>query len=93
MSQRNVYRVNYLFADVPQAENVVAASEAEAIKFFGIQDGHATAIMIASGVEIVGVDEPHALIPPKEVFKAPPQPEKQFTDAELVRLRQILARG
>jgi hypothetical protein len=85
--------VNYIVNGSPVSAFVVAYSEVEAANFLGVRDGSAQASMVAGPVEIVGTDKEHAALPIPEPFKAPPQAPRQFTDAEIVRLRALLNPG
>jgi hypothetical protein len=90
MTDRSVFRVNYQNGDNLLSAHVCASSEAEAVAFLGVQDGSANIARLAAGIEVVGLDAAHDLIPPREVYKAPPQPEAQFSPGQLVALRKIM---
>jgi hypothetical protein len=90
--RRSAYRVNYIVNGVPVSAFVVAFTEQEAANFLGVRDGSAQASMVCGPVEIVGTDKEHAALPIPEPFKAPPDAPKQFTDAEMVRLRALLGK-
>lgn len=93
MSERGVYRVNYYVSGQPVSAFVCAESDAEASAFLGVRDGSASASRVAFPVEVVGVDKAHDALPEAPIFTAPPAPPKQFSDVELAKLREILARG
>ena len=88
---RSVYRVNYYVGGSIVSAFVVAYHASEAIEFLGVRDSTATASQVANPVEVVGVDAAHAALPLIPVTVNPPAPSPQLTDAELAKLRQLLA--
>ena len=96
--RRSAYRVNYYVSGVPVSAFVVAFTEQEAATFLGVRDGSASVSTVCGPVEIVGTDKEHAVLQPMPITKVPvrafepatPTPPL-FTDAEMVRLRAILA--
>lgn len=91
--RRAVYRVSFVANGQPQALFVVAYSAGEAAAFTGVQDGSAAVSQIVGPVEVSGVDSRHAPVIPPAINVAPPQPPKQFSDAEVAALRRLLAKG
>jgi hypothetical protein len=89
--RRSAYRVNYYINGSPASSFVIAYTEVEAADFLGVRDGSAAVSTVCGPIEIAGVDKVHAALPVLEPFKAPPQAPRQFTDAEIVRLRGLLA--
>jgi hypothetical protein len=89
--KRSVFRVNYYIGGNSVTAYVCAQSEGEAAAFLGVRDGSAQVSTVASPVEVVGVDTAHPAQIPPPPFVAPPQPPRQFTDAELIALRKLLA--
>jgi hypothetical protein len=87
---KSVYRVNYYVAGQIQSAFVTAFTPQEAVAFLGIKDDSATVSNVAHPVEVVGVDKVHDPLPVAPIFKAPPAPAKQLSDAELASVRALL---
>ena len=68
---------------------MVAESAPDASAFVGVRDGSATASTLAQNVEVVGLDSPHAALTPIPAVVAPAE-QRQFSDAEIAQLREIL---
>lgn len=88
--KRATFRVNYFKGGQAAVAFVCAYTDNDASVFMGVRDGSAQVNRVAYPVEIEGVDAAHDALPVMEVFKAPPAPPKQFTDAELVAIRAFL---
>lgn len=67
----STYRVNHYVGTTPKTSFVVASSEAEASSFLGVRDGSAQVSTVASPVEVVGLDKPHAALATIPVNVAP----------------------
>lgn len=90
---RGTYRVNYFLNGQPVTALVVATDENAASIFMGVRDGSAQVNRVAYPVEVDGLDTAHDALPSMPVNTAPPQPPKQLSDAELAKLRTILAKA
>lgn len=90
---KSVYRVNYYVAGQVQSAFVTAFTPQEAVAFLGIKDDSATVSNVAHPVEVVGVDKAHDPLPVAPIFKAPPASPKQLSDAELAKVRSMIAHG
>lgn len=88
--KRGCFRVNYFRGGQAAVAFVCAYTDSDASVFMGVRDGSAQVNRIAYPVEIESVDAAHEPLPVMEVFKAPPEAPKQFTDAELVEIRAFL---
>jgi len=84
--------VNYFVAGgVPKSAFVCAEDGNDASDFIGVRDGSAQATEIARNVEVIGIDAPHEALAPLPINVAPVQPQRQLTDAELAKVRALLA--
>lgn len=92
MDKRGVWRVNYYASNgTPQTALVVAVDGAEAATFLGIQDSSGVQVVRDRyPVEVAGLDQAHDPIAPIPVVIPPLGPSKQFSDAEIRRIRELL---
>jgi hypothetical protein len=92
--RRGVFRVNYQEAGQPQSALVAAFSDVEAANFMGVANQSGVQVTKALyPVEVAGLDTAHKAMAPLPINFAPPQPAKQFSDAEMARLRALLGKG
>lgn len=90
---RGTYRVNYFVGGLPTTAFVVATDESAAAVFMGVRDGSAQVNRVAFPVEVDGLDSAHEALPSMPINTAPPQAPKQLSDAELAKLRTLLAKA
>lgn len=90
---RSCYRVSFNNSNgTPQSKFVVADADYLAVSFLGIGPGKAVQVsVVASPVEVSGIDEPHADMPPDPVTVAPFEAPKYVTMAEFNALKAQLA--
>lgn len=89
--KRGLFRVNYYESAQPKTALVVAVTDVEAAAFLGVES--VSGVQVTRDrypVEVAGLDTTHAKVQSSPINVAPPQPERQFTDAEMVRLRALL---
>lgn len=87
---KSCFRVNYYVGGNPKTAFVVAETGNQASDFLGVRDGSAQANVVASPVEVVGMDGTHDAIPVIEPFKAPPEPPQVVSRDEFNALQEQL---
>lgn len=92
--KRSLFRVNYYESGQPKSALIAALTEADAASFVGVEGNSGIQVIRDRyPIEVVGLDAGHDLIASSPVNIAPPPPTRSFTDAEMAKLRQLIAQG